>query len=129
VNPHGVNIDHTTRGRLMVLRYAGVQMACAAVVAVAALALSGPTAAVAALAGGSVVALGNVVFGWKMFSPGIAPAGALARAWYVGEMLKWIWVGFALWLALGPAQLAPLPLLLGLIAAQIGFWIGLATVK
>jgi ATP synthase protein I len=122
-------MDHTTRGRLLVLRYAGVQMVGAAIVAIVSFALSGAPAAIAALAGGFVVALGNVVFGWKMFSPGIAPAGALARAWYVGEMLKWVWVGFALWLALGPAQLAPLPLLLGLIAAQIGFWVGIATVK
>lgn len=116
------------------LGYAGVQLACAAVVAVAALALvgwqaAGWHAAGSALAGGAIVALGNVVFGWKMFAPGIAPAGALARAWFAGEVLKWAWVGFALWLALAPAQLAPLPLLLGLIAAQVGFWIGLATVK
>jgi ATP synthase protein I len=132
--PHRLNApDHKTRGRLLVLRYAGVQMACAAVVAVGALALQGPgsglRAAGSALAGGTIVALGNVVFGWRMFSPGIAPAGALARAWYVGEVLKWLWVGFALWAALGPAQLPPLPLLLGLVAAQIGFWIGVAAVK
>jgi F0F1-type ATP synthase assembly protein I len=125
VNP----TDHKTRGRLLVLRYAGVQVACAAVVAVAALALSGLPAAGSALIGGLIVALGNVVFGWRLFAPGIAPAGTLARAWYAGEVLKWLWVGFALWLALGPAQLPPLPLLAGLIAAQIGFWIGIATVK
>jgi ATP synthase protein I len=106
-----------------------VQMACAAVVAVAALPLAGVAAAGAALAGGAIVALGNVVFGWRMFAPGIAPAGALARAWYVGEVLKWLWVGFALWLAFSQAALPPFPLLLGLVAAQVGFWIGLATVK
>ena len=121
--------DHRTRGRLLVLRYAGLQLACAALVALAALPLAGGPAAVSALAGGAIVALGNVVFGWKMFAPGIAPASLLARAWYLGEVLKWLWIGFALWLALGPAQLAPLPLLLGLLAAQVGFWLGLATVK
>lgn len=116
-------------------------MACAAVVAVASLALSGiaegiaegmaegMAAASAALAGGAIVAFGNVVFGWKMFAPGIAPAGALARAWYVGEVLKWLWVGFALWLAFTHAALPPLPLLLGLVAAQVGFLVGVATVK
>lgn len=104
-------------------------MACAAVVALAAAALSGLAAGGAALAGGAIVALGNVVFGWKMFSPGIAPAGALARAWYVGEVLKWLWVGFALWLAFSKAALPPFPLLLGLVAAQVGFWIGVATVR
>jgi F0F1-type ATP synthase assembly protein I len=104
-------------------------MACAGVVAVGALPVAGLAAAGAALAGGAIVALGNVVFGWKMFAPGIAPAGALARAWYVGEVLKWLWVGFALWLALAHVALPPLPLLLGLVAAQVGFWIGLATVR
>jgi F0F1-type ATP synthase assembly protein I len=130
-------MDHKTRGRRLVLRYAGVQMACAAVVAVAALLLSGLASGIAAglasgiaaLAGGAIVAFGNVVFGWKMFAPGIAPAGALARAWYVGEVLKWLWVGFALWLAFSQAALPPLPLLLGLVAAQVGFWVGLATVR
>jgi hypothetical protein len=34
-----------------------------------------------------------------------------------------------LWLALGKVALAPLPVLLGVIAAQIGFWVGLAKVK
>ena len=127
-------MDHKTRGRRLVLRYAGVQMACAAVVAlvfsgIAEETAEGLAAALAALAGGAIVAFGNVVFGWKMFAPGIAPAGALARAWYVGEVLKWLWVGFALWLAFSQAALPPFPLLLGLVAAQVGFWVGLATVR
>jgi F0F1-type ATP synthase assembly protein I len=104
-------------------------MACAAVVAVGALALSGIAAAVAALAGGAIVAVGNVVFGWRMFAPGIAPVETLARAWYAGEVLRWLWVMFGLWLALAPGKLAPFPLLLGLIAAQIGFWVGLAVIR
>lgn len=123
-----MTVDHRTRGRRLVAKYAGLQMACAAVVAVVALALSGVAAAVAALAGGAIVAVGNVVFGWRLFAPGIAPVGTLARAWYAGEVLKWLWVMFGLWLALAPAKLAPLPLLLGLIAAQIGFWAGLAII-
>jgi F0F1-type ATP synthase assembly protein I len=104
-------------------------MAAAGVVALVALLASGPAAAGSALAGGSIVALGNVVFGWRLFAPGVAPVGVLARAWYAAEVLKWLWVGFALWLALGPAGLPPLPLLVGLIAAQAGFWLGIALVK
>jgi F0F1-type ATP synthase assembly protein I len=104
-------------------------MACAAAVAAAALVISGLPAAGSALAGGLIVAVGNVVFGWRLFAPGVAPVGTLTRAWYAGEVLKWLWVGFALWLAFGPAQLAPLPLLVGLLAAQVGFWIGIATLK
>lgn len=123
-----MTVDHRTRGRRLVAKYAGLQMVCAAVVAVGALALSGALAAVAALAGGAIVAVGNVVFGWRLFAPGVAPVGTLTRAWYAAEVLKWVWVMAALWLALGPARLAPFPLLLGLIAAQVGFWAGLAVI-
>jgi len=70
-----------------------------------------------------------VLFGWKLFQPGVAPVRALARAAYAGEVLKWLWVGVALWAALGVAHLPPLPLLLGLIAAQAGFWLGIALIR
>lgn len=118
--------DHRARGRTLVLRFVTLQVACAAIVAVVALAVSGGPAAGAALAGGLIVAVGNAVFGWKLFAPGIAPVRKLAAAAYAGEVLKWLWVGAALWLALGVARLDPLPLLLGLLAAQFGFWLGLA---
>lgn len=123
-----MTVDHRARGRRLVAQYAGLQMACAALVAVGALVASGARGAVAALAGGAIVAVGNVVFGWRLFAPGVAPVGTLARAWYAAEVLKWLWVMAALWAALGPAKLAPLPLLLGLIAAQVGFWAGLALI-
>lgn len=123
-----MTVDHRTRGRRLVAKYAGLQMSWAAAVAVGALALSGANAALAALSGGAIVALGNLVFGWRLFAPGVAPVGTLTRAWYAAEVLKWLWVMVALWLALGPAKLAPFPLLLGLIAAQVGFWAGLAVI-
>ncbi len=125
----GPGPDHRSRGRLLVLRYASLQLGFALAVALGAWALAGTAAAAAALAGGAIVATGNVVFGWRLFAPGVAPVRVLARAWYVGEVLKWAWIGFALWLALGPAGLQPLPLLLGLIAAQLGFWVGLAAIR
>lgn len=121
--------SHRSRGRLLVLRYASLQLSAALVVAIGAAFVSGGAAAKAALAGGAIVATGNVVFGWRLFAPGIAPVRVLARAWYVGEVLKWLWIGLALWLALGPADLQPFPLLLGLIAAQVGFCIGLAAIR
>lgn len=121
--------NHRLRGRRLVLRYASVQMGAALLVAGASLAVAGTGAAKAALVGGLVAAVGNVVFGWKLFQPGIAPVRVLARAAYAGELLKWLWLGFALWMALGPAHLAPLPLLLGLIAAQAGFWLGIALIR
>ena len=122
-------VNHRVRGRPLVLRYAAVQLAAAAAVAVVALPLAGSAAARSALVGGLVVALGTVLFGWKLFQPGIAPVRTLARAAYAGEALKWLWVGAGLWVALGVAHLPPLPLLLGVIAAQFGFWLGIAIIR
>ncbi len=119
--------------RRMVLAYAMWQAVAGAVVALVLVWFAPPHGglggAFAALAGAAVVARGTVVFGWRMFRPGIAPVPQLARAWYSAEVLKWLWVGCGLWLALGKVALAPLPVLLGVIAAQIGFWVGLARVK
>ena len=120
---------HRLRGRRLALRYAGLQMAAALVVAAVALWVAGFEAARAALVGGLVVAVGNVVFGWTLFSPGVAPVRHLARAAYLGVVLKWLWIGFALWLALGPAHVPPLPMLCGLLAAQVGFWVGVAVIR
>ena len=122
-------VNHRERGRRLVLRYAGLQLGAAALVAAIALGWAGLAAARAALAGGLVVVLGNVVFGWVLFQPGIAPVRVLARAAFAGEALKWLWIGFALWVAFAVAHLPPLPLVAGLIAAQFGFWLGLVVLK
>lgn len=121
--------DPVARGKRLVGRFAAAQMAAAAVVALFATALSGGAAARAALAGGAIVAVGNVIFGWRLFAPGVAPATRIARAMWVGEGLKWVWVVLAVWLALAVAELMPLPLLAGMLAAQVGFWVGVALIK
>ena len=118
--------DPVSRGKRLVSRYAALQFAAAAVAAVGAGMLSGGPAARAALAGGAVVATGNLIFGWRLFAPGIAAAPRIARAMWAGEGLKWLWVVLAVWLALGVAEMVPLPFLLGMLAAQVGFWFGVA---
>lgn len=118
-----------TRGKALVLRFAGAQMLAASVIALGVGLFSGWTAVQAALAGGAVVAMGNVIFGWRLFAPGVAPAARIARAMWLGEGLKWLWVIVAVWLALTVAELAPLPFFLGLVAAQIGFWLGIAFLR
>ncbi len=117
------------RGRALVLRFAVVQMLAASMIALGMGVFSGWTAVHAALAGGGVVAVGNVIFGWRLFAPGVAPAAQIARAMWLGEGLKWLWVVLAVWLALTTADLAPLPFLLGLVAAQVGFWLGIAFLR
>jgi F0F1-type ATP synthase assembly protein I len=119
----------SSRGRRLTLRFVLLQIACGAVVALAFLVFAGPASAQAAFAGALIVAVGNAVFGWRMFAPGIAPPDRLARALYAGEVLKWLWTVVALWLAFAVAHLAPLPLLLGLIAAHLGFWLGAAWIR
>ena len=121
--------DHRGRGRRLVLRFAGLQLGAALVAALVALPISGVAAARSALAGGLVVAMGNVVFGWTLFAPGVAPIKVIARAIYAGEVLKWVWVVVALYAALALAHLPALPLLAGMLAAQFGFWLGLVINK
>ena len=120
--------SHTTQGRHLVLRCASVQVLATMLAAGVVLAMTGVPAACAALIGGGIVAVGNVLFGFRLFAPGIAPVRVLARAVWVGEVLKWIWVVASLVAALR-IGLAPLPLVVGLTAAQIGFWLSLAIVR
>jgi hypothetical protein len=48
---------------------------------------------------------------------------------YAGEALKWFWYGLAIWVAMARFGFAPLPLLVGLIAAQFSYWFGLVGLK
>ena len=112
----------------LVLRVVLLQMGCATL-AGSLFWLGGAAAAIAAFAGGMIVAVGTAVFGWRMFAPGIAPAGTLFRAMVAAESLKWIWYLIAMWAALARFKLAPLPLLTGLIVAQFGYWVGMFTQK
>ncbi len=121
--------DPVSKGKRLVSRFAALQFAAAAAVAVGAGMLSGGPAARAALAGGAVVATGSLLFGWRLFAPGFAAAPRIARAMWVGEGLKWLWVVLAVWLALGVVKLMPLPFLLGMLAAQVGFWVGVAVLR
>lgn len=121
--------DPVSRGKRLVSRYALLQFAVAAVVAAGVGIGSGGPAAQAVLAGGAVVATGNLLFGWRLFAPGIAAAPRIARAMWLGEGLKWLWVVLAVWLALGVMKMVPLPFLAGMLAAQAGFWIGMAIIR
>ena len=128
-----VSTDIHGRNQRLVLKFASLQALAGVPVALGFAALGPPhggwVGVQAALAGALVMAGGTLVFGWKMFRPGVAPARQLATAWYAGEVLKWAWVGLAMWLALDVAGLAPLPLLSGVLAGQVGFWLGVAWFK
>lgn len=116
------------RGKRLALKFAAVQLASTSAVALVFLALSGANAARSAVVGGLIIALGTLVFAWRLFATSW-PAASAARGFYAGELLKWVWVLGAFALALTRGGMEPLPLLLGLFAAQCGFWVAMGIFK
>ena len=122
--PFAMNEVHG-RGKRMVVRVVLLQAGCAALVASVFLVFKGPSAGLAALVGGLIVAAGSAVFGWRAFRPGVAGAAVLSTAMYTGMALKWLWFVLALYLTLARLKLDAAPLLIGVVAAQLGYWVGL----
>jgi F0F1-type ATP synthase assembly protein I len=116
------------RGKRLALKFAAVQLASASLAALVFLALSGANAARAAVVGGLIIALGTVLFAWRLFATNW-PAASAARGFYAGELLKWVWVLGAFALALTRGGMEPLPLLVGLFAGQCGFWVAMGFFK
>jgi ATP synthase protein I len=106
-----------------------LQAGCAVLVASVFLVLRGASAALAALVGGLIVAAGSALFGWRAFRPGVAGAATLGTALYAGVALKWLWFVLALYVALARLKLDAAPLLIGVVAAQLGYWVGLIRLK
>jgi F0F1-type ATP synthase assembly protein I len=119
------NFGHRYR---LVTRVVLLQMGCAALTGLLFWLMNGAAAAIAALSGGMIVAVGSGMFGWRMFAPGIAAAAKLRKAMFTGELLKWIWFGAAIWTALTRLELMPLPLITGVVIAQLGYF-GLIVLK
>jgi F0F1-type ATP synthase assembly protein I len=117
------------RGKRVVFRVVLLQAGCAALVASAFLVFKGSSAGLAALVGGLIVGAGSAVFGWRMFKPGIAGGATLTRAMYAGVLLKWLWFAIALYSAIALLKLDALPLFIGVVAAQLGYWVGLIRLK
>ena len=117
------------RGKRLVVRVVLLQTGCAVLVASLFLVFKGHSAGLAALVGGMIVAIGSAVLGWRVFKPGIADGATLSTAMYIGVALKWLWFGAALYMAFARLKLAPAPLLIGLAATQLGYWVGLMRSK
>jgi F0F1-type ATP synthase assembly protein I len=117
--------DVLARSHRLVIRVVLLQAGCALIVASAYLVFRGPSAGLAALVGGLIVAAGSAVFGWRAFRPGVAGAAVLSRAMYTAVALKWVWFVLALYVALGRLKLEAAPLLIGVVVAQLGYWVGL----
>jgi ATP synthase protein I len=117
------------RSYRLVLRIVLLQAGCALLAASVFLVLRGASAALAALTGGLIVAVGSAVLGWRAFKPGVAGAATLTTAMYTGVALKWLWFALALYVALARLRLDAAPLLIGMLAAQFGYWAGLIRLK
>jgi F0F1-type ATP synthase assembly protein I len=87
--------------------------------------LHGPESALAALAGGLIVASGTALFAWRMFLKGVAPARTLLNSVIVAELLKWVWMVALLYAAIALWRLPALALILGMLAAHAGFYFAL----
>jgi F0F1-type ATP synthase assembly protein I len=118
-----------SRGKRTVVRVVLLQSGCAALAASAFLVFKGAHQALAALVGGLIVAAGSAVLGWRVFKPGIAGGATLTTAMYAGVALKWLWFALALYLAIARLKLDAAPLLIGIVVAQLGYWVGLVRLK
>ena len=118
-----------SRGKRTVVRVVLLQTGCAALAASAFLVFKGTHQALAALVGGLIVAAGSAVLGWRVFKPGIAGGATLTTAMYAGVALKWLGFALALYLAIARLKLDAAPLLIGIVVAQLGYWVGLVRLK
>ncbi len=121
--------DVLIRGKRLVVQIVLLQAGCAVLVASLFLVFKGASAGLAALVGGLIVAVGSGVLGWRAFKPGIAGAATLGAAMYAGVALKWLWIALALYVALARLKLGVPPLLIGMVGAQLGYWVGLLRLK
>jgi F0F1-type ATP synthase assembly protein I len=109
-------------GNRLVVHVLVLQMSCAAIVGLLFWIFADAHAALAGVAGGLIAAIGSALFGWRMFAPGIAPASTLRRAMFAGESLKWLWYVAALWAVFAWLKLPPLPVITGVLVAQLGYF-------
>ena len=87
---------------------------------------SGAQAAYSALIGGGVSTVVTLYFASQVFSVRIgAPAAKIARAFYLGEMVKLLLTVVLLSIALRWLNVSPLPLLLAYMAALMAYWLAL----
>jgi len=125
----GAVSDVLVRSYRLVVRVVLLQAGCAALVASVFFVFKGATAALAALVGGLIVAVGSAVFGWRVFKPGIAGGATLMTAMYAGVAVKWLWFAIALYFAIAQLKLDAAPLLIGVVVAQFGYWAGLVRLR
>jgi ATP synthase protein I len=103
-----------------------IQLLVTLLIAVALLVFSNGQAAYSALIGGGVSTLVTLYFASQVFSVRIgSPAAKIARAFYLGEIVKLLLTILLLSIALLWLDVSPLPLLLAYMAALMAYWLAL----
>ena len=116
--------DPVAAGRQTALRAIGFQAVVAVLLAAAFLA-QGPGAALAAATGGAALVLGHLVVALVALGGGIVPARSAFARLLLGIAGKWLVVVAILAVALGAWRLPPLPMLGGLVAGLLAYYVAL----
>jgi len=115
--------DPVAAGRHTALRAIGFQAVVVLPVAAAAWLLQGPRAALAAATGGAALVLGHLVATALALGGGIQPARAAFARLLLGIAGKWLVVAAVVVVASGAWRLPPLPLLAGLVAGLLAYYL------
>ncbi len=112
-------------GKRVARRVVAAQLMAALIAALGGLLLADRQAATSAAVGALIVAGGSAIFAWRLFLPGVAPVQTVLRSVYAAEVLKWVWSVVWLVVAIALWRLPALALILGMIAAQLAFFLAL----
>lgn len=110
-------------GRSLVPKIALAEMVLTLIAAVG-FVPAGAHQALAASLGGLLVVVGTLIFGWRTFAAGVGSAGTALASLLVGKAMQWIWLALGLFLVIGVWHWPVVPVVSGVVAAQVGFWIG-----
>lgn len=116
--------DPVTAGRRTALRAIGLQAIVALLVTVAFL-TQGMDAALAAATGGAALVAGHLVVAMLALGGGIVNARVAFARLLLGIAGKWLVVVAVMAIALGAWRLPPLPMLAGLVAGLLAYYVAL----
>ena len=103
-----------------------IQLLVTLLIAMISLLLSDVHAAYSAVVGGGISTIVTLYFASKVFSARIgSPAAKIARAFYIGEVVKLLLTILLFSIALLWLHVSPLPLLLAYMAALLAYWLAL----
>ncbi len=103
-----------------------IQLLVTLLAAVISFAFNSIHAAYSALVGGGISTVATLYFASTVFSVRIgSPATKIARAFYMGEVVKMLLTAVLLSVALLWFEVSPFPLLLAYMAALLAYWLAL----